>query len=262
MSETRIIIEPYRESMLEEFVEVVRQGSLLRLDPDDPSHMESMRSCLTQENSILMAIRDARTRDFLGYCDVHNTDRHPWEVGIKLLERNWGKGIGYKALALFLPSLANECGAEGLIARIAPDNLASIRLFQKLGATPREVVLSEYMLDDEMAAEFAERHLELLDETVVEMASLFGVEPERLLGRTLVFDVPVKPPVSKPENPADRKAARKRESRASALRASEERFYANELSKVLLAIKDLAVDEGGEAEFSRAFAELRERWGL
>ena len=248
--------------MLEEFVEVVRQGSILRLDPGDPSQMESMRSCLAQENSILMAIRDVRTREFLGYCDVHNTDREPWEIGIKLLERNWGKGIGYEALTLFVSSLADERGEEGFIAKIAPDNLASIRLFQKLGATPREVVLSEYMLDDEMATEFAGRHPELIDDTVAEMAALFGVEPEHLLGRMLVFDVPAKPPVPKPVIPADREAVRKRENRASSLRASEERFYADELSKVLLAIKDLAADEGSEAEFSRVFGELREKWGL
>ena len=49
---------------------------------------------------------------------------------------------------------------------------------------------SIFMLNEDMVAPFAEEHPELIDDTVREMAALFGTEPKELLGRVLVFDVP------------------------------------------------------------------------
>lgn len=254
----KILIEPYSDHMFDEFTEIVQQGSLLKIDPNDPGHADSMRRCLTQENSILMAIRDAPTREFLGYCDVHNTDKTPWEIGIKLLNRHQGKGVGYAALSTFIPMVARCHNQDAFIARIAPDNLASIRLFQKLGASPREIKRSMYMLNDEMAERFAENHPELVDDTVMEMAVLFEVEANYLLGRDLIFNVPANPP-----NPecADLAGAPERPNQP-AKKNEAEAFWAEELANDLISIRDLATENGDSEEFSNAFIKLKEKWSL
>lgn len=262
MDKARIILEPYDEGMFDEFVEVVMQDNFLNIDLDNPKHVRIMRENLAQENSILMAIRDASSHEFLGYCDAHDTDKHPWELGIKLLERHWGKGIGYGALKEFLPILAEEHKQTGFIAQIAPDNLASIRLFQKLGATPREVRRSMYMLDEGMVKRFAEEHSDLIDDTVVEMASLFGVEPEYLLGRVLVFDVPAEQHENGKEAQGEKGSAAEDPKRRPSAQRAVEKYAMRGLMDDLIELRDKHAGVGDDDELDEEFARLREkhRW--
>lgn len=68
--------------------------------------------------------------------------------------------------------------------------MASIRLFQKLGATPKRIECSRLVRDDESAARFEDEHMYMVDGHVREMAALFDVDPKKPLGSVLVFEVP------------------------------------------------------------------------
>ncbi len=262
MSEARIILEQYDESMFDEFAEVVLQDSFLKLDMSNPDHVKMMRESLAQENSVLMAVRDADTHEFLGYCNIHDIDKEPWELGIELLERFWGKGIGYGALSVFVPLMAERYGKDGFIAKIAPDNLASIRLFQKLGATPREIRRGMFMLDEEMVERFARDNHDLIDGTIVEMATLFGVEPEYLLGRVLVFDVPAENPNDYDDGSTMGADTRNRGSQKPSANRSAEEYSMRKLAGELEALLEMCSDGKSTDEARKALEELQKKWGL
>ena len=254
---TQVVLEPYNESMFEEFAGAIAQESTLHIDLDDPLQTKVMREQLADANRIIMAIRDERPKEFLGYCEIHDINDAPWELGISLLEMHRGRGVGYAALAQFIPRTARQFDQNGLIAKIEPDNQASIRLFQKLGATPGGIERSPFIPNEDTKRRFAKQHLGLIDDAFEETALLFGVDAKQLLGNVLLFDVPANPPKVPPS--AQTKGG-KRQAPSGQTAASA--FAKRELTNDLLAILNECKGEADSDKIAEALSDLRKKWGI
>lgn len=159
----------------------------LRLD--EPGRVDAVKAIFSDENAIVRGVVDSLTKEFVGYCEIKDTRKDDWEIGIAIFKRHWRKGYGCSCLRSFMDEVRERYGRGEFIAKIVPDNEASVRLLKKLGATPRGVERSIFMESDEMLLRFQGEHSELVNGFVEEMALLFGIEPIDLVGRTLVFDV-------------------------------------------------------------------------
>jgi len=62
------------------------------------------------------------------------------ELGWALAQRFWGHGYATEAARAAREWATEERGVERLISLIAPDNVRSMRVAEKLGATPAELV--------------------------------------------------------------------------------------------------------------------------
>lgn len=185
-----IKLAPYSEDLFWGFSLAMDEEGTARLYPNEDERVAVRKRILSDEETVWRAIIDAESGEFLGYCMVHDKAKPEWELGITVLKAHHREGIGYAALNMLMGEMAAEYGERPFFVKIVPDNLASIRLFQKMGATPRGLRRGLFMLDEDAVNRFAEEHPELINDTVREMAELFGVEPKELLGRLLVFDVP------------------------------------------------------------------------
>ena len=107
------------------------------------------RHAIDPEHSIVRGIWQTETGAVLGYCEVQNVADPEWEVGIYILERYRFQGVGKAALPIFLDELA-DTGRHSFVAKILPDNFASRRLFEGLGAKPMGTELLTGVISDEL----------------------------------------------------------------------------------------------------------------
>ena len=107
------------------------------------------RHAIDSEHSIVRGIWQTETGDVLGYCEVNNADEPEWEIGIYILEQHRFQGVGKAAIPLFLDELA-DMGRHSFTARILPDNLASRKLFEGLGAKLKGTELLTGVISDEL----------------------------------------------------------------------------------------------------------------
>ncbi|MBQ6391282.1 MAG: GNAT family N-acetyltransferase [Eggerthellaceae bacterium] len=106
------------------------------------------RHAIDPEHSIIRGIWQTDTGDVLGYCEVNNVDEPEWEIGIYILERHRFQGVGKVAVPLFLDELS-AMRRHSFVAKILPDNLASRRLFEGLGAKQMGTELLTSVISDE-----------------------------------------------------------------------------------------------------------------
>ena len=186
----RIELVPYSEELFWGFSKAMDEEGAPRIYASEGECVAARKRVLSDEEAVYRGILDAESGEFLGYCIVHDKTKPEWELGITVLKAHHREGAGYAALNMLMGEMVSGLGVRPFFGKIAPDNLASIRLVQKMGATPRGLKRGIFMLDEDSVNRFAEEHPELVDDTVREMAALFGAEPEKLLGRNLVFDIP------------------------------------------------------------------------
>lgn len=124
---------------------------------------------------------------YVGYCGIKDTRKDQWEISIEILKKNSNKGIGYRSINILLQAIKERLGVTGFRVRIEPDNEASQRLFEKLGATPNGI--SEFLLHGQKMEEYEEANLKLLDNRLVGLAGKFGVEPRKMLSCVLEYEM-------------------------------------------------------------------------
>lgn len=101
-----VYLEEYTEDEFDEFMEAFTKASEMGFSIDDPLYVRVGHFTLENSNQMIRAIRCAADDEHLGFCEIHDTRKDPWELGIHLLERHRGKGVGTAALPLFLDELA------------------------------------------------------------------------------------------------------------------------------------------------------------
>lgn len=124
---------------------------------------------------------------YVGYCGIKDTRKDKWEISIEILKKYSNKGIGYRSINILLRAIKERLGVTRFRVRIEPDNEASQRLFEKLGATPNGI--SELLLHGEQMDKFEEENLNLLDDRLIELADEFGVEPRKMLSCVLEYEI-------------------------------------------------------------------------
>lgn len=149
---------------------------------------EDFQESLWQEHIVspMLACTILKNDKYVGYCAIKDVTKAEWEISIELLECWHGKGIGYKALKIFLDMIKERIQVCTFRVRTESDNYISQRLFEKLGAVPAGI--SEFLLhDSEEIIRYEEKYLYLIDEKLIEVANKFQVEPRKLLSHVLEY---------------------------------------------------------------------------
>jgi len=93
----------------------------------------------------LWAAEQKRTRDVMGYCGLSRFDdvdgQTEIEIGYRYFPAYWGQGIGTEAAAAVRDLAFDRLGLTRLICMIEAENVASVRVAEKIGMTwEKEIV--------------------------------------------------------------------------------------------------------------------------
>ena len=126
--------------------------------------------------------------EYIGYCGIKNIAQPVWEIAIELLPEWTRHGIGYVTLSAMLNEMRSRLGVTKYIVRIEPANLASQKLFEKLGARPCGIA-DLWFQEETTIKRCEESGLHLIDDNMIEVAKRFHVEPRQLLSHVLEYEL-------------------------------------------------------------------------
>ena len=178
-----IQIRMIQETDKSRFIELQKEVYTMRSMIQDEEYQDMMWNEHIHGSSMMFAIE--ADGEYAGYCGINNVFQENWEIAIELLKKFRQKGIGYTAIKIMLSEIKARLGVDKFRVKIAYDNFASQRLFEKLGATPYGI--AEYMLHKE--DDIARCEKENIDERFVQMAEKFGVEPRKLFCHALEYEL-------------------------------------------------------------------------
>lgn len=153
----RLVVRHLRPDDLDEFWEVCGDSEIMRFVGDGrPLSREQTRRWI--EKSLenygkhgfgCLAVVDKVDDRLVGYCGLVNpTGEGEAEIIYGFRKRCWGKGLASEAAGAVLEFGFRRCGLRRVIATIAPENHASVRIAEKLGMKYREQRLDEHGLPE------------------------------------------------------------------------------------------------------------------
>lgn len=156
-----------------------------QINPQEDSIEIIFKSNLSDENlycTILLAADAAP----VGYCGIKYVDEEPAELAVELLKGFHRQGLGFRALRLYMDALA-PVGVTSFTAMIDSDNIASQKLFEKLGFTLSG--LTDYMLYTKPEQErFEEMFAKLISPRMEDLAHKLEVPPRKLLSHAVRYE--------------------------------------------------------------------------
>lgn len=85
------------------------------------------------DESLYYTIAKKEDNGFIGYCGVQNLNRKIWEIAIEIKSDYCHQGYGYRALKMYLETIANISNRHEFASRVDTDNIVSQNLMKKLG---------------------------------------------------------------------------------------------------------------------------------
>lgn len=185
VSET-IFLRPVQPCDHEIFDTLQKANPLIQSMEDKEPFLDLVWREHNEDKSLMMSI--VMDRDYIGYCGIKNTAQPIWEIAIELLPEWTKHGIGFLALTAMLDEMKSRLGVSKYIVRIEPANMASQKLFEKLGARPSGIV--DLLFNEQTTLKKCEEAgLHLIDDDMIEVAKKFNVEPRKLLSHVLEYEL-------------------------------------------------------------------------
>lgn len=185
VSET-IFLRPVQPCDREIFDTLQKANPLIQSMEDKEPFLDLVWREHNEDKSLMMSI--VMDRDYIGYCGIKNTAQPIWEIAIELLPEWTKHGIGFLALTAMLDEMKSRLGVSKYIVRIEPANMASQKLFEKLGARPSGIV-DLWFNEQTTLKKCEEAGLHLIDDDMIEVAKKFNVEPRKLLSHVLEYEL-------------------------------------------------------------------------
>lgn len=123
-----------------------------------------------------------------GYLGIKDTSKNLWELAVELDKAHCYRGFGGKAVMIFLEKISEITGKTQFQALVESDNQASQKCFEKMGARLIDIFLEAFS-DEEEAAAFEEKHLDMITPSMCELAERLEVEPQKLLSHVLDYRI-------------------------------------------------------------------------
>lgn len=101
---------------------------------DENFKRKSWDDVLSDTNKLQLKIIDKLTQDYVGEVILMKLDTETPELGIQLLQKYHGQGIGTRVMNLFVDKLRTVLQIEFFSVRIRNNNYISQRMFEKMGA--------------------------------------------------------------------------------------------------------------------------------
>lgn len=80
-------------------------------------------------------IVDQKTNEYLGWCGLKRHEDGMIDIGYRIKKEHWGKGIASETAAACLDYGFSVLDMNEIVGRSASENLASIRILEKIGMT-------------------------------------------------------------------------------------------------------------------------------
>lgn len=101
---------------------------------DEQFKKKSWEDMLSDTSKLQLKIIDKLTQEYVGEVVLMKVDAEMPEIGIQLLKKYHGQGIGTRVVNLFVNRLKSIMKVEFFTVRIRSDNYVSQRMFEKMGA--------------------------------------------------------------------------------------------------------------------------------
>ena len=181
---TEILLRKVCELDRENYIELQKETSPMKSMLKEEAYRIMLWNEHIQDKSLMLTIEVSG--EYAGYCGINNLSKEKWEISIELLKRWRNQGIGYKAINTMLTELKERLNVKEFSIKIEPDNYASQKLFEKLGAVPYGI--AEFMLHkEEDILRCEEEKFDEIDDKLISVAEKFGVEPRKLLSHVLEY---------------------------------------------------------------------------
>ena len=94
---------------------------------------KSWEDVLLDRNKLQLKVIDKRTQEYVGEVVLMKLDATMPELGIQLLRKYQGQGMGTWVMKLFVNQLKSIMKVDSFSVRIRSDNYISQRMFEKMG---------------------------------------------------------------------------------------------------------------------------------
>lgn len=101
---------------------------------DEQFRKKSWEDMLSDTSKLQLKIIDKLTQEYVGEVVLMKVDSEMPEIGLQLLKKYHGQGIGTRIVNLFVNRLKSIMKVEFFTVRIRSDNYISQRMFEKMGA--------------------------------------------------------------------------------------------------------------------------------
>jgi len=188
--DSEIVLRKSIDNDLEPYYFLKKEYAYMKSAFAKPEFKDELWQEYLSEESLYYTIAKKEDNVFIGYCGVKNLNRKIWEIAIEIKSDYCHHGYGYRALKMYLRTVANISNRHEFASRVDTDNIASQNLMEKLGFQPYG--LSEFLLyreEDKQIAE--EEYKDKLDDRYMALAKKFEVEPRKLLSHVLEYRIVV-----------------------------------------------------------------------
>lgn len=187
VEDEEIYLRGYRSEENEYIRQIKKENSGTPELYEDDELWKQSSNWLRQDKAFICSIFDKKENTFIGYISIKDTESNLWEIAIELLAEHCNKGYGTRAIRLFLPAISAITSKTQFQALVEPDNIPSQMLMEKCGAKLIDIYDYSFEGDEDAAADFEERHLDLITERMKELAKVIDVEPRQMLSHVLDY---------------------------------------------------------------------------
>ncbi|GAB4348330.1 MAG: GNAT family N-acetyltransferase [Flammeovirgaceae bacterium] len=86
-----------------------------------------------------LAVIEKTTSKFIGWCGLkYNSDEDEYDIGFRFFRDYWNKGFATETAKRCLDYGFNELGIVRIVGRAMKENIASIKVLEKIGMTFKE----------------------------------------------------------------------------------------------------------------------------
>ena len=136
----RLLIGHFKRADLQEWFLIERDPSVRKYILDGSvlneeqslAYIEQNIASYAKFNFGRYALRDKKSSRLIGMCGFLNTDMGI-DFGYRLSKDMWGCGLGFEAASAVLAYGIKVIGLNHIVAGVMPENLASIKILERLG---------------------------------------------------------------------------------------------------------------------------------
>lgn len=139
----RLIMTPFSVSDIPAFAQLSTDPKVMQYVATSPQTYTDVHESVTyflqhlaQYGYGVMTLFDKKGKNLVGFCGFNHQvvdDEEYVELGYRLLPEHWGNGYASEAAQTLLTHAFNELKLPELVSIIHPENMASIRVSQKIG---------------------------------------------------------------------------------------------------------------------------------
>lgn len=188
-----IRIRPMRESDLDYYTSIRRQWSVLirrmleARQVGKPFFLQDIQA----DSSLFCVVETVADSVPIGYVAIKDTRLPLWEIAVEFDAKFCSKGLGSRAVLLFLQAVKALTNRGEYQSRVEADNIACQKAMGKIGARLVGICGSGVLKAEADRKSFEDEHLDQIDDHMRSLAAELNIEPRLLLSHVLDYRITV-----------------------------------------------------------------------